>query len=220
MDHRARGRWERGRVLSGLYAFAAEREWLGRPLARVLWRADVRSFYGDRRTLSRLPDDTAVLDVPCGGGVLFCGLGSGPAPLYAALDISARMLERAGRRARARGLTRVFLIQADAQALPLADSQFDVSFAHNSLHCYPDPPRALQELVRVLRPGGRLHGTAIVSGTGRWSDLVISVALQLGLFRSRLRVQDVSTWLSGCALVDVALQRSGAFVSFSGRRAP
>ena len=61
--------------------------------------------------------------------------------------------------ARARAVTsdpRVVFVHGDAEALPLGDGSFDVALSECSLCTFPDKPRAVAEMVRVLRPGGRL----------------------------------------------------------------
>lgn len=214
-------RWERGRLASGLYAAGAAREWLGRPLARLLWRADVRRFYGERRRLRDLPSRSLVLDVPCGAGALFPRPGptAGGEPCYVALDVSTLMLARARRAAKARGLERVHLVRADARNLPFVAGAFDLVVSHNGLHCYTDPSSAVRELARVLKPGGAVRGSTIVGGAGWRPDLVIRAALRLGMFRSRLQPGDVGAWLRGAELEDISLEASGAVRFFSARRA-
>lgn len=70
--------------------------------------------------------------------------------------------------ARGTGLgERASSVGADAQALPFADARFDVALANHMLYHVPDRPRALRELARVLRPGGRL-----VVGTNDWTHLI------------------------------------------------
>ncbi len=216
----ARERWERDRLASGLYAAGAARAWLGRPLARLLWRADVRRFYGERRRLLELPPHSSVLDAPCGAGALFPAAAPlpGAEPCYVALDVSTLMLARARRAAEARGLAGLHFVRADAHHLPFADAVFDLVLSHNGLHCYPDPPRAVSELARVLKPGGALRGSAIVAGTGRWPDLVIHAALRLGMFGSRLESTDLASWL-GRGLEEVRVEASGALRFFSAQRA-
>jgi SAM-dependent methyltransferase len=56
------------------------------------------------------------------------------------------------------------LAVADAQALPFADRSFDVAIANHVLYHVPDRPRALAELARVLRPGGRLYAATVGRG--------------------------------------------------------
>lgn len=221
MTPRSRERWERDRLASGLYAAAAARAWLGRPLARVLWGADVRRFYGERQRLHELPEHSVVLDVPCGAGALFPKPSSaaGPAPFYVALDLSNLMLTRSRRTARTRRLTRVQLVRADAHELPFVDGVFDLVLTHNGLHCYANPLRAVREVTRVLKPDGAVRGSAIVSGNGRRTDLVIDTALWLGMFGARLQPGEVAAWLRGAGLEDVVVTAAGAIRFFSARRA-
>lgn len=137
-----------------------------------------------------------------------------------AVDISTLMLARARRVAAARGLWRVQLVRADAHALPFVAGAFDLVLTHNGLHCYADPPRAARELMRVLKPGGAVRGSAIATGAGRRPDLVISAALRLGMFGSRLAPGEVTAWLAGAGLEDVRVEASGAVNFFSARRVP
>ncbi|MGN8246207.1 class I SAM-dependent methyltransferase [Cellulomonas soli] len=72
-----------------------------------------------------------------------------------ATDVSGGMLH-AGRRYDALTGTRTSLVQADARALPFADTSFDVAFtAFGALPFVPDTARVHAEVARVLRPGGR-----------------------------------------------------------------
>lgn len=214
-------RWERDRLASGLYAAGAARAWVGRPLARVLWRAGVRRFYGERRRLLELSERSLVLDVPCGAGALFPRAApSGRAgPCCVALDASPLMLARARRVAAARGLDRVHLVRADAHRLPFVAGAFDLVLTHNGLHCYAEPPRAVRELARVLKPGGAVRGSTIVAGAGRWTDLVIRAALGLGMFQFRIQPGDVPAWLCDAGLEGVTVEASGAVSFFSAHRA-
>lgn len=95
-----------------------------------------------------------VLDVATGPGTLALRA----APLVrrvVGVDFSARMLEELERRARRAGLTNVEVVRADAQALPLPDASFDAAFSLFGLMFFPDRGRALREMRRVLRSGGR-----------------------------------------------------------------
>jgi SAM-dependent methyltransferase len=67
-------------------------------------------------------------------------------------------------------------VVADVLELPFAAS-FDVVIANHMLYLVADPARALAELARVLRPGGRLHASTIGNGHLREiRDLVRSIA--------------------------------------------
>jgi SAM-dependent methyltransferase len=70
-------------------------------------------------------------------------------------DISPGMLRTLGANAAALGVG-VKTKTADAEGLPFTDGQFDLVFGHAVLHHIPDLPRAFDEFMRVLRPGGTI----------------------------------------------------------------
>jgi demethylmenaquinone methyltransferase/2-methoxy-6-polyprenyl-1,4-benzoquinol methylase len=95
------------------------------------------------------PGDS-VLDACCGTGDLaLAALAAGGR--VTGLDFSERMLERARRKSSA-----VEWVQGDALALPFDDGSFDAATVGFGLRNVEDHERALRELRRVLRPGGRL----------------------------------------------------------------
>uniref|UniRef100_UPI00260F1721 class I SAM-dependent methyltransferase n=1 Tax=Pelagibius sp. TaxID=1931238 RepID=UPI00260F1721 len=65
------------------------------------------------------------------------------------LDISSAMLESAAKHSDR-------LIQGNSQNLPFADGTFDLAFCRSLLHHLPEPEKAVEEMHRVLRPGGEL----------------------------------------------------------------
>lgn len=209
--------WATGRLPAVVYDYGAEREWLARPVGALLWGTDTRGLYRTIRTLGVLPPGTAVLDVPCGGGLALRGLRHGQDVRYVAADISPVMLDRARRQARRLGLA-VEAVKADITRLPFNDNEFDLCVSFNGLHCLPDPATAVRELARCLRPGGRLIGDTIVRSVGWRSDLAIAAFRQAGLFGRGGTVSDVEGWLAGAGLHVVRFERSGAVVRFAATR--
>jgi ubiquinone/menaquinone biosynthesis C-methylase UbiE len=98
-----------------------------------------------------------VLDVACGTGLvsLPAATAVGEEGEVVGTDLSARMVEAAGEAARSRGLSSVRFERMDAEKLALEDGAFDAALNALGLMYVPDPPAALREMKRVLRPGGR-----------------------------------------------------------------
>ena len=91
-----------------------------------------------------------VLDVGCGTGQLTIELAAVVGEEnVSALDPSAAMLEVA----RAR-VPRADIRRGSAEALPFADSEFDAALAQLVINLVEDPPQAVREMARVVRPGG------------------------------------------------------------------
>ncbi len=98
-----------------------------------------------------------VLDLACGTGLNFPDLRKmvGDAGQVVGVDLSPAMLDVARRLVAARGWKNVELREVDAASLPIPDGFFDSVFCAYALNIIPDYERAIQEMKRVLMPGGR-----------------------------------------------------------------
>ena len=99
-----------------------------------------------------------VLDVACGTGAPSLQVARRVAPggSVVATDISDEPLKIAVERARERGLANIRFEHADVHALPFAADEFDLATCRFGVMFFADLSRALRELLRVLRPGGRV----------------------------------------------------------------
>jgi len=104
-----------------------------------------------RRVSAARPD--GVLDVCSGTGDVALGLE--PGPTIIGMDFSLPMLSVAGRKARQRRRP-LHLVVADALSLPMADACVDVVTVAFGVRNFEDLERGLEELIRVLKPGGTL----------------------------------------------------------------
>lgn len=119
-----------------------------------LW--DQFSLYAkDALDLVAVKPGADVLDVCTGPGTLALQAAR-TARRVVGVDFSRRMLDEAARRKADARLDNVELLEADGQALPLADSSFDAAFSMFGVIFFPDRSKGLREIHRVLRPGGKV----------------------------------------------------------------
>jgi len=112
----------------------------------ILWRRKVARLVAGLHP-------TTLLDLATGTGDLAAAIsGASPATKITGADFSAPMLDVA----RARNLPQAEWLVADAMAMPFADAAFDVITVAFGLRNMADWPRAVQEMARVIRPGGHL----------------------------------------------------------------
>ena len=105
--------------------------------------------------LPSLKPGMRVLDVGCGPGSITRGLAERVAPgQVVGIDLSRETLESARQDAAARGLTNLTYEEASVYQLPYAEASFDVAYAHQVFQHLRAPADALNEILRVLRPGG------------------------------------------------------------------
>jgi arsenite methyltransferase len=143
----------------------------GRPLARMLEYADewleglpessIESFAGTGNpfSLGELRPGERVVDVGCGAGIdsLIAAKKVGPEGRVIGVDMTPSMLEKARHAAEEAELTNVEFREGYAEALPVEDGWADVVISNGVLNLMLDKAAALEDMARVLRPGGRLQ---------------------------------------------------------------
>ena len=112
--------------------------------------------------LSGLGRGDRFLDVAAGSGALSIPAARLGAEVVAT-DIAPGMVERLQARAEAEGLDNVTARVMDGHSLDFDDGTFDVAGSQFGVMLFPDLPRALGEMARVVKPGGRVLVTAFGS---------------------------------------------------------
>jgi ubiquinone/menaquinone biosynthesis C-methylase UbiE len=184
----------------------------------------------DGRPFSRFVDFAGlagkdVLEVGCGSGFaaqLFAEAGA----RTTAVDLTSWAVETTRRRLAAFGLD-ADVLQADGQELPFADGSFDLVFSWGVIHHSSDMDRALGELVRACRPGGRLvlmvyHRHSLFYVSYKSFQRFLPLARQLGLHFEGARAgetagliarhftrDELRSKLEAAGLTDVAIQAYG-----------
>jgi SAM-dependent methyltransferase len=114
-----------------------------------------RSWAAWARALGHLLPACDVADIGCGDGYLAIE-AAGFARHVIAIDRSREVLDRARALAKRRRVANVTWKQGELEKLPVQDASVDVALLSQVLHHAPSPGRALDEAVRIARPGGRV----------------------------------------------------------------
>ena len=149
---------------------------------RVAWIYDVFANGINRKANKALcaevvkwigPSDE-VLECACGTGLLTCVIAPRCGSLIAT-DFSEKMLKRAEKKCRK--YENVQFEQRNIMQLPYPDGRFDAVIAANVIHLLDEPIRALRELDRVCKPGGRIILPTYMNQTERGTPDGISDAI-------------------------------------------
>ena len=113
---------------------------------------------GNPFSLGSINKGDVVLDIGCGAGVdtIIAALMAGPTGKVVGIDIVPEMLQRAESNLGMTALQNVTFRRASGEDLPFADAEFDLVISNGVINLIPDKAALLKEVMRVLRPGGRL----------------------------------------------------------------
>ena len=151
------------------YKTAVRDQWQSAAEAWHRWIPTVRQWAGPAThlmlELAGVGSGAHVLDVAAGDGdqSMMAAERVGPAGFVLATDIAPNLVAFAARTARERGMQNFEARAMDAEHLTVTDETFDVVISRFGLFFLPDLPRALSEIRRVLKAGGRVG--AIVFST-------------------------------------------------------
>jgi len=127
------------------------------PFYEQYWQQQIQPAQDKLLEMAALQASENVLDTACGTGrVSFPAAAAvGPGGLVVGTDISEKMVQSARAEARNRGVGNVRFERMEVEDLRFPDASFDAALCSLGLMYVPDVPCALQELYRVLKPGGR-----------------------------------------------------------------
>jgi SAM-dependent methyltransferase len=206
-----------GRAVPRIY----ERWW--RPAWGTLATGAFGPGLADERRIARLllgltPGD-GVLDVACGPGGFTRDFGRivGPAGLSIGVDASPTMLARAVRETPAADHPAVGFVRADAIRLPFRDASFDAVCCFLALHLMAEPFAALDEMVRVLVPGG--HVALFTTCRTRTAPLrALDAAIGAGSGMRMFERWEITGALAERGMTTVSQRVSGLTQFVGGRR--
>lgn len=200
-----------------IYDFCVEREWLMRPVARLVWGIDMAPLYSSMDAIADADPGDTILDVPCGGGIAMRTLRPNQDVRYIAGDLLEPMLVKAKSRAEKQGLRQVEFACVDMQDLPFADGVADVFLCYSGLHMVEDPESAVSEIGRCLKPGGKLIGCTLLREGALRQRVLFSAGERLG-HAAPPRVADLRLWLNDAGIADTAIEPVQGLGFFRGTK--
>jgi arsenite methyltransferase len=121
---------------------------------------------GNHLRFARIDEGETIIDLGCGAGI-DCGLAAqrtSATGRVIALDFLPEMLERTSDAAREAGLDNIETLEAEMEAIPLADESVDHVISNGVINLSARKRRVLAECARVLRPRGKLSLSDLTVG--------------------------------------------------------
>jgi SAM-dependent methyltransferase len=185
-------------------------------LASVPDGADMGLGCGNPSAIAALKVGETVLDLGSGGG-LDCFLASsqvGPTGRVIGVDMTPDMLDKARRNAAVGGYDNVEFRLGEIEHLPVADESVDAIISNCVVNLSADKPAVYAEALRVLRPGGRLAISDIVTLAELPPELKADMALLTGCVSGASLIADLEAMLRGLGFEDVSIRTSARSAEF------
>jgi ubiquinone/menaquinone biosynthesis C-methylase UbiE len=114
---------------------------------------------GNPLAIRQIRAGETVVDIGCGAGMdlLLAARRTGPTGHAIGVDMTDAMIGRARKSAAEAGMPQVEIRKGDATSLPVGDHSVDVVISNGVLNLVPEKERGFVEIIRILKPGGRLH---------------------------------------------------------------
>ncbi|MCB9872245.1 MAG: metalloregulator ArsR/SmtB family transcription factor [Planctomycetes bacterium] len=162
---------------------------------------DIRRVFNDEvyraRAITRLvPRQLRVADIGTGTGILARELAMVGVNVVA-IDRSERMLEAARANLDDRLAARIDFRLGSVDSLPVEDGELDAAMAHMVLHYVASPGEAVQEMARIVRPGGRVVVVEFAQHEHEW------LQRELGVVWQGFTSDAVARWFEDAGLVDL-----------------
>jgi len=165
---------------------------------------------GNPTAVAELHDGETVLDLGSGGGidVLLSAKRVGPTGYVYGLDMTPEMLTLARRNATEAGATNVEFLDGKIERIPLPDASVDVIISNCVINLSPDKPAVFAEMQRVLRPGGRLGISDVVTDDHLTDAERHERGSFVGCIAGALPITQYETGLRDAGFTDVTITRT------------
>ncbi len=162
---------------------------------------------GDPVTIAGLQPGEVVLDLGSGGGI-DCFLAArqvGPTGRAIGVDMTPDMLARANANKLKVGLDNVEFRQGQIEALPVEDTSIDVIMSNCVINLSPDKAAVFHEVFRVLKPGGRISVSDIVTEGEFSPELRANAAQWSACVSGAIDVHDYTNLMAEAGLVNITV---------------
>ena len=168
---------------------------------------------GNPTALAKLEPGQVVLDLGSGGGidVLLSAKRVGPTGKAYGLDMTDEMLTLARENQRKSGLTNVEFLKGTIEEIPLPDDTVDVIISNCVINLSADKDRVLREAFRVLKPGGKLAVSDVVTKGELPEPVKKSVELWIGCIAGALSEDEYLSKLKAAGFVDVTVEATRVY---------
>jgi len=172
--------------------------------------AEISLGCGNPNALASLRPGEVVLDIGSGGGIdaFFAAQRVGSAGRVIGVDMTPAMIKRATRAAAGAGLTNVEFRLGQAEALPVADSTADAILSNCVINLCEDKGRVFEEAFRVLKEGGRLAISDMVTDGPLPPSLRGDPGAWAGCISGALPEREYLALVTGAGFRDVQAKRS------------
>jgi ubiquinone/menaquinone biosynthesis C-methylase UbiE len=165
---------------------------------------------GNPTAMARIQTGETVLDIGSGAGMdaFLAARQVGPTGKVIGVDMTPAMLERARRAAAQAGLGQVEFRQGQAEALPVDDNTVDIIISNCVINLTEDKGLVFREAYRVLKPGGRLEVSDVVTDQSFPASLRANPEQWSGCVFGALPEQEYLDLVAQAGFREVSTQRS------------
>jgi len=180
-------------------------------LASLPAEANMGLSCGNPVAMAALRPGEVVVDLGCGGGldVLLASKLVGPEGKAIGIDMTPEMLERARAGAVKVGAINVEFHQAQIDQLPLPDQSVDCILSNCVINLAPDKPKVFREMLRVLKPGGRISISDIALRQNLPPEIANSLQAYVGCIAGALQISEYERLLQDAGFSAVVVSETG-----------